>query len=63
MRHHVSLKRFYDLTMCFKKIFFMFCYVRDFIMSLSYDKQADIIDVQIFGCNFKHKIIYILTIW
>ena len=37
---------------------FQFCYERDFIMSLSDDKQADIIDaflhyIQIFGRYFK----------
>ena len=37
---------------------FLFCYERDFMMSLSDDKQADIntIDyIQIFGWYFKHE--------
>ena len=34
---------------------FLFCYERDFMISLSDDKQADIIDALIFGCYFKHK--------
>ena len=36
---------------------FLFCYVMDFMMSLSDDKQADVIDVhntQIFGRYFKY---------
>ena len=35
---------------------FLFCYDRDFMMSLSNDKQANIIDAfnQIFGRYFKH---------
>ena len=39
---------------------FLFCYERDLMMSLSDDKQADIIDafntmyIQIFGRYFKH---------
>ena len=37
----------------------LFCYERDFMMSLSHDKQADIIDafnhyIKIFGRYFKH---------
>ena len=39
---------------------FLFCYERDFMMSLSDDKQADVIDAfnttfQIFGRCFKYK--------
>ena len=38
---------------------FLFCYERDFMMSLSDDKQADVIDAfntffQIFGRYFKY---------
>ena len=37
---------------------FLFCYERDFMMSLSDDKQADVIDavhyIQIFGRYFKY---------
>ena len=46
---------------------FLFCYERDFMMSLSDDKQADVIDA--FNTNpdiwtiFKTLIMFILTIW
>ena len=34
---------------------FLFCYERDFMMSLADDKQADVIDAfQTFGRYFKH---------
>ena len=46
---------------------FLFCYEWDFVMSLSDDKQADIIDA--FNTTFRHLsdiltlIMFILTIW
>ena len=40
---------------------FMLCYERDFIMSLSVDKQADIIDALI--TISRYLITFILTIW
>ena len=47
---------------------FLFCYQRDFIMSLSDDKQADIIESFNTTCGclgdfFKKIIMIILTIW
>ena len=46
---------------------FLFCYERDFMMSLSDDKQADIIDAFNTTSNiwtiFLILIMFILTIW
>ena len=48
-------------------IIFLFCYERDFMMSLSDDRQADVIDA--FNTSsgylaiFKTLIMFILTIW
>ena len=46
---------------------FLFCYERDFMMSLSDDRQADVIDAfntsSRYLAIFKTLIMFILTIW
>ena len=46
---------------------FLFCYERDFMMSLSDDRQADVIDAfntsSRYLAIFKSLIMFILTIW
>ena len=46
---------------------FLFCYEKDFMMSLSDDKQADVIDAFIttsrYWTTFETLIMFILTIW
>ena len=48
-------------------VLFLFCYERDFIMSLSDDKQADIIDAFITTSRYLDDILNInnvyLTLW
>ena len=42
---------------------FLFCYERDFMMSLSDDKQADLIDAFNTTSRYLTLIMFILTIW
>ena len=42
---------------------FLFCYERDFMMSLTDDKQADIIDAFNTPSRYLETIMFMLTIW
>ena len=42
---------------------FLFCYERDFMMSLSYDKQADVIDVFYTTCRYLDDILNIDNVY